>query len=140
LTGTVAVAGTLSVTGAVSGAGFASYAKLPLICSIPGAPGAAVQLWTIPLIVPITIAANFSGSYAVAGVAATASSVFTLAYTRSGVTTTIGTITFAAAGTVGTLASSAYTSQANDILTLTAPSPADLTLANIGISILALRV
>jgi hypothetical protein len=66
--------------------------------------------------------------------------VFTLAYVRSGATTTIATLTFAAGGTVATIGNIAIpTLQAGDILTLTGPTTADATLADIGFSILGTK-
>ena len=148
---------TLSASGTVSGAGFANFATLvggkvpyselpaslaalPLVCSIPGTPGSAITLWYIPVVNLLTIAAGFAGSLAIAAIAATAASTFTLSYIRGGVTTAIGTIVFGAGSTTGTFsASSLYTAALGDILLLTSPTIADITLANIGITVLANR-
>jgi hypothetical protein len=86
----------------------------------------------------VNFPANFSTSYATAAVAATASTVFTLA--KNGAS--IGTVTFAAAGTSGTWASSGGAAQAlaaGDVLTLTGPATADTTLADIGFTIAGTR-
>ena len=117
----------------------ASTAKsFPLTCSIPGSPASNVLLWYIPAVLVFTIPANFTGSLAVAGTSATSTSIFTLQYIRSGISTTLGSVTFSASSNVGVFSSSSsYTSQIGDILTLTSPSSSDATLANIGISILA---
>jgi hypothetical protein len=86
-----------------------------------------------------TIPSGASGA-AVAGVAATGSTTYTLAKTSGGVTTTIGTITWAASGTVGTVSITANTTFiAGDVLSLTAPSTADATLANIAVTLAGTR-
>jgi hypothetical protein len=86
----------------------------------------------------VAFPANFAGSYANSGTAATASTVFTIA--KNGAS--IGTVTFAASGTSGTWASSGGTAQslaAGDVLTLTGPATPDTTLANIGFSFAGTR-
>lgn len=73
-----------------------------------------------------------------ADVAATASSVLSVRRNGSGV----GTITFAASGTVATLATTSSAAQAfaaGDYIDVVAPSPADATLANITLSMLIVR-
>jgi hypothetical protein len=78
-----------------------------------------------------TFPANFAGSQAVLGTAATATTVFVIKQNA----TQIGTITFAASGTVGTFASTSglpYTFSIGDILSITAPASADATAAKLG--------
>lgn len=71
-----------------------------------------------------------------AGVAATGSATFTLA--KNG--TSIGTFVWAASGTVATLSITSTTSiAAGDVLSLTAPSSADATLANIAFTLSGTR-
>ena len=82
------------------------------------------------------IAANFPNSVAIAATAATAEAVFTVEKVVAGTPTQIGTITFAAAGTVGTFgASSEVTLAAGDVVRITAPATADATLADLAITI-----
>lgn len=83
--------------------------------------------WTLPL--------GASGA-AVAGVPATGSATYTLA--KNG--TAIGTITWAAGATAGTISITANTSfVAGDILTMTAPASADATLANLAVTLAGTR-
>lgn len=87
----------------------------------------APRAWTLP--------AGASGA-AVAQVAATGSTTYTLA--KNG--TSIGTIAWAASGTVGTISVTASTSfAAGDILSLTGPATADATLANIAVTLAGTR-
>ena len=153
----VAVTGTLSATGTVSGAGFttllAGYATLsggviplsqlpaiPLICSVPGAPAAGSTFWIFPMAFHFTLPVNLAGSYASIGTATTGTTAFTLAYIRTGVSTTIGTVNFATAAYTATFTdSAAITLNPGDLLTLTAPSVSDSTLANLGIAVVGVR-
>lgn len=82
--------------------------------------------------------ANFSGSYAEATVAATGSTTLIVAVNGS----QIGTIVFAAAGTVATFTTDSGTAKTlarGDILTITAPGSADGTLANVSITLAGYR-
>lgn len=82
------------------------------------------------------LAAAFANSKAVLGTAATASTVLTV--TKNG--SSIGTITFGASGTTGTFAAASATEfAAGDILQIVAPSSADSSAANIGITLVATR-
>lgn len=77
---------------------------------------------------PISFAAAFAGSVAVAGTAATADAVYTIR--RNG--TAIGTMTFAAGQSVPSFAPSAAAAFASgDVLTITAPASPDATLAGL---------
>lgn len=82
--------------------------------------------------------ANFAGSYAEATVAATGSTTLVVAVNGS----QIGTIVFAAAGTVATFTTDSGTAKTlarGDILTITAPGSADGTLANVSITLAGYR-
>lgn len=94
----------------------------------------------VPTPVPRTIIfpINFAGAQAKAQVAATASTVINVK--RDG--TTVGTITFAAAGTVGTFATTggvAMTFTAGQILAIEGPGTADATLGTVGIVLVGTR-
>jgi hypothetical protein len=79
-----------------------------------------------------TVPAALAGSQGSAGTAATASTVLTLKKNA----TSIGTATWAAAGTEPTLAAASATSFAiGDVLSITGPATPDATLANISLSI-----
>jgi len=79
-----------------------------------------------------SLPANLTSSQAVAQTAATASTVYSIQKNA----VEFGTITFAAAGTVGTfVAASSATFVAGDILSIVAPTPADTTLADIDITL-----
>ena len=73
-----------------------------------------------------TIPATFAGTRATSATAATASTVLTVL--KNG--TQFGSLTWAAAGTVATLSSSASTFVAGDILTVVAPATADATFGD----------
>jgi hypothetical protein len=97
----------------------------------PGVPSASAKVLRVPVARAVGFVANFAGSYAKAGTAATGSTAFDVQKNGS----SIGTITFAAAGTSATFASSGGTSQslaAGDVLSIIAPGSADATLADIG--------
>lgn len=85
----------------------------------------------VPVDEAVTFAAAFAGSQATLVVAATASTVFNIQ--KNG--TVIGTITFAAAASVGTFASTGGTAQTlaiGDILKVVAPASPDTTAAGLG--------
>ncbi len=70
---------------------------------------------------------NLTGSHGAAGIAATGSTVFHIA--KNG--TNFGTMTFAASATTATFAATAQSFLPGDVLSVTAPSVPDTTLANI---------
>ena len=78
-------------------------------------------------IFPVAGAIVAGSCVAKATVAATASTIFTIA--KDG--TAVGTITFAAGATLGTVSITAGNLTANQNVTITAPSSPDATLANI---------
>lgn len=79
-----------------------------------------------------TLPSGATTSIAKAGVAATGSTVFTMKKNGS----SFGTVTFAASGTSGTFSVASLVSfAAGDIITITAPDPADATCASIGITL-----
>lgn len=103
-----------------------------------GVPGNSATLLTVPVARVVLFPANFAGSVCKAKTAATASTVLTI-WKDS---TQLGTITFAAAGTTGTFASTGGTSQsitAGQVLEVRGPASADATLANIGTVLTGIR-
>ena len=102
-----------------------------LATSIQGIPPNGLIVFTYVAPRTFTITANFVGSQAKAGTAATASAVFTIR--KNGAS--IGTVTLAASATTGTFSGAAASFVAGDVLTILAPSPADATLADIGITL-----
>jgi hypothetical protein len=85
----------------------------------------------------VEIASGASGSYAKAAVAATAAADITINKNGS----SIGTIHFGVAGTIATFVfTTNQTFAAGDIISLVAPSSADATLANIGITLAGFRI
>lgn len=116
----------------VARANHVHYSPYEVAGGCVGAPAASgfvlnfvsAQSWSVP--------ASGVGCYAIAQTAATASGVFTIY--KNGASS--GTITFAAAGTTGTWSGfSAISLVAGDVLTIKAPTTADTTLADIGITI-----
>ena len=94
-----------------------------------GVPTADLVLVYVPVAREITFPASLTGSRMIARTAATASTVFSIK--KNG--TEFGTATFAAAGTSATFTAASETIfSAGDILTMTAPSTADATLAGLG--------
>ena len=104
----------------------------------PGAPTANALLLVSPLVLAATFPANFAGCRVEAEIAATATTVLTV---KLGATT-IGTATFAAGGTVATLATTSGTVKpftGADKLFFVAPATPDATLANVSWAFLADR-
>lgn len=101
-----------------------------------GEPTASLILWRAVYPLAVTIPAGMSGSRAVARVAATAETIFNVRKNGSN----FGTITFAAAGTVGTVAAALATAfVAGDVIDVVAPASPDDTLADIAIMLCGSR-
>ena len=106
-----------------------------LVFTFTGKPGASATI-LVPITIGLTLPVNLAGSYALATVAATAATVFTL-YKNGN---QIGTVNFAASATSGTFSFLASTQfVAGDYLDMIAPATPDGTLANIGINRLGSR-
>lgn len=112
----------------------ARFPKYDIGGGCPGKPAISQKVLIFKCTQAFTLAAGLTNSQAFAGTAAAGSSVFTIE--KNGVALTGGTLTWAATGTVPTLA---LTSQASfavgDRLTITAPGTQDATLADIGITL-----
>lgn len=102
-----------------------------------GTPAASEVLLRYVFARTTTFADEFAGSQASAGTAATASTVFLVKKNGS----TVGTVTFAASGTVGVFATTGTTVSfaAGDVIELQGPSSPDATLANISFTFAGVR-
>ena len=107
-----------------------------LFAFYPGVPLASAVLLYVKMVRSVVLPINLTGSLAGALTAATAST--TLNIQKNG--TTIGTIIFAAAGTVGTFTfTTAITFVAGDVLSVIAPSVPDSTLALLNLTLTGTR-
>lgn len=102
-----------------------------------GVPQQSEVIVIAPVARAMTLPINLTGSQAVAATAATATTTFTIQKNGS----TIGSIGFAAAATVGTFTfTAAVTFAAGDIITIFNPNTADATLATLGVTLVATLV
>jgi hypothetical protein len=129
-TGVVAVAPPTSV------AALAGPQPYDIASFYPGVPGSAALLLRFVASRSVTLPQSLSGSQASAGAAAGAQTDIDIRV--NGLSK--GTVRFAAAGSMATfIFSSAVSLAAGDVLTLTAPTVADVTLANISITLAGTR-
>ena len=130
---------TPGVTGFVLASGGTSAAPTwraeiyDLALSITGKPTASAIVLSFTTVRAFSLPSSFTSSVAVAGTAATGSTVFTISKNGS----SIGTITFAISGTTGTFSGAGGSFTSGDLLQVTAPSSQDTTLADIGITLVA---
>jgi len=123
--------GTLAVSHSLQTVGLSfSFAGQPL----------SGQMYHVPLLFPLTIQAGFSNTAVYVNTNPTSTAVFSLYYLRANTATEIGTMSIANTGSVILTAASTYASASGDVLRMVAPSPQDSTLADIGITISAIRV
>lgn len=118
-----------------------SYYDVPM--GIAGVPTASQVVGQFVAVRTINFAANFAGSAGYATAAATSSNTFTINRIRSGTTTAIGTVVYAAGGTSPSFLTTGSTTQqiiAGDILQAVAPSTADATLSNATFTLLGSAV
>lgn len=120
----------LNLKASLSGAAFTGAISAPnhlttFSTFVSGKPGTSEVVGG--QIFPVATTITQANCRAVATVAATASTVFTIA--KDG--TTLGTITFAAGATLGTISITSGAVTALQNVTITAPATADATLANI---------
>jgi hypothetical protein len=102
----------------------------------PGVLDDAAKVMIHIAVHPFQFAIAFSGSYAKSGATATAETIFSIKKNGS----EIGTITFAISGSTGTFAMAAANDvAAGDIISIVGPNTADVTLADLGISLKGLR-
>lgn len=103
----------------------------------------AGQVFNLVVTVPMTLPQNFVGSAVYCGTQATANAVFTVVQVpvSTGVAITQGTVTVTPVShTSCTLVSAGViTLLTGDVLQIKCPTPSDITLADIGITLLATR-
>ena len=116
-----------------------SKGLMPVGFPFNGKPAASLSVF-IPVTIPISIAANLVGSVGYANTVSTGGAVFTLSKISGGSTTALGTITATAGSkTAFVFAGAGGTLVVGDTLQLTAPASQDATLADLGITIHAVR-
>jgi len=98
------------------------------------ADGTVLGRWTISR--TVVFPPNLAGSRGTATVAAAASTV--LSVKKNGVE--VGTVTFGVGATVASVASAGFTVVAGDVVSLAAPTPADLNLEAISVVLVGQRV
>lgn len=99
-------------------------------------PAPSEEVIRHPAAVAFNLPISLTDSQFKAGVAATAETIFTLKKNAAA----IGTVTFAIAGTSGSISFTAATAFAiGDILTMEAPGTPDATIANLGFTIKGTR-
>lgn len=124
-----------------------TYASLPAqvqvsLCqmTLPGTPAPSTKCLIVPIVQNTQVPANFAASNGYSYTNATSNSVYTVAFLRSGSTTTIGTVTFSSGGHTPAFSTQALVNLvAGDVLTITSPSVADLTLADVGLTIVLMK-
>lgn len=105
--------------------------------SVAGQPGLGAVLLRFPFPRAVRFMAGMAGSRGIAADAASATAVFTLR--KNGVD--FGTMEFAASASVATFTAASDTDFAiGDILTMVAPNPVDATLADVGFSLVGMRI
>jgi hypothetical protein len=114
--------------------------KIPIAFPVVGKPLPATSIF-IPVTIPMIIPIDLAGTLAFANVAATAAAVFTFnKIAAGGVVTPLGTVTAAVGSrTAFVMAGAGGTLDIGDVLQLTAPAQQDTTLADVGITLIALR-
>jgi hypothetical protein len=118
--------------------GALTSAPYDVVAQYNGQPTAGVDILRFPFVRAVAFPAGLTGSYGRAEVAATAQADFTIR--QNGGSPSIGTMRFAAAGTTATFIFPApVTFEAGDVITITAPSPQDGTLADLSLMLKGTR-
>ena len=116
------------------GGGGAPY---DVVASYTGTPGAAAVVLILTMVRAVSFAANFSGSRGTLSANPTATATYTVKKNGS----SIGTVAVSTGGvfTFATSGGAAQSFAAGDRMTVEAPSPADSTLANVGLTFAGTR-
>jgi hypothetical protein len=140
-TGATGATGNTGSTGPTGATGAAANNDFIIGLTLSGTVPANANILVYKLPKAITLPAGLANSSGTALVAPTANAVFNFGYSRAGgATVAIGTFTFPAGSKTATVAVSALpTLQANDVLIVTSPNPADTTLADVGLTIYATK-
>lgn len=96
--------------------------------SLVGKPTSSLTIMRLPMVRKVVFPASLTGSSMIAGVAATAQTVFSLK--KDGAE--FGTATFAISGTVATFAGAGASFAVGEVLTIVAPGSPDSTLGDLG--------
>ena len=138
-TAPTAAAGTNNTQVATTAFVKTAITNLPIAFVFAGKP-ASSALVNVPITISTTIPASLTGSITFVTTTATASTIFTLNKISGGTTTALGTVTITPLSATGrTLAGAGGALLPGDCLQMVAPSTADSTLADLGITILAQR-